>query len=84
MAKKEENKKVNAKNNKKEKNTKKQTKKNNESFIKGIKKELTLVKWPTVKEIVKYTIATIIFCIVLILFFELLTFIIASIKELFN
>lgn len=71
--------------NKKVEKTKKKTKKTpKESYLKGVNKELKLVKWPTFKEIIKYTIATIIFCIILILFFELLTFIVAMIRELFN
>lgn len=55
-----------------------------ESYIKGVKKELKLVKWPDAKEIVKYTIATIVFCIILVAFFELLNVILAYIKGLFN
>ena len=55
-----------------------------ESYVKGIKKELKLVKWPDAKEIVKYTIATIVFCIILVAFFELLNVILAYIKGLFN
>ena len=52
--------------------------------IKGIKKELKLVKWPTAKEIVKYTIATVIFCLILVAFFEILNMLLAFIKGLFN
>ena len=67
----------------KEKNAKKKkNKKQKESFMIGLNRELKQVKWPSFKEIVKYTIATIIFCVILILFFELLTFVVASIKEL--
>ena len=62
----------------------KKEKKNKESFWAGIKKELKLVKWPTAKEIVKYTIATIIFCIILVIFFEILNVIMAYVKGLFN
>ncbi len=73
---------------KKDKKTKKvgekKPKVKKESFTKGIKKEMKLVKWPSAKEIVKYTIATVIFCIILIVFFELLNMILAYIKGLFN
>ena len=62
----------------------KKQKNKKESYFKGISKELKLVKWPTFKEIVKYTIATIIFCAILIGFFELLTFLVALIREWFN
>ncbi len=55
-----------------------------ESLAKGIKKEMKLVKWPTAKEILKYTIATVVFCVVLVAFFEVLNLILAFIKGLFN
>lgn len=71
---------------KKKVDTKKKEKNNKpkEKFFEGIRKELKLVKWPTLKEIVKYTAATILFCIVLILFFQLLNIIMAYVKGLFN
>ncbi len=86
MAKEKSIKEKNAKVKDVKKNSKKKEKnvKNKEGFFKGIKKELKLVKWPTFKEIIKYTIATIVFCIVLVLFFELLNVIMAYIKGLFN
>lgn len=65
--------------------TKKKAKKQpKEKFSVGLKKELKLVKWPTVKEILKYTVATIIFCIILVLFFELLNIVLAFVKGMFN
>ena len=36
------------------------------------------------EEIVKYTVATIVFCVILIAFFQALNFILAYVKELFN
>ncbi len=94
MAKKEKEEKTKEVKNVKEKKTKIAKKTNNkkpkekkvkkESYIKGVKKELKLVKWPDAKEIVKYTIATIVFCIILVAFFELLNVILAYIKGLFN
>jgi len=71
---------------KKKKIVKKDTKKNvkKEGLIKGIKKELKVVNWPSAKEIIKYTIATIVFCIVLVAFFEVLNIIMAYVKGLFN
>lgn len=62
--------------------TKKITKKaqRKESYIKSVKKELKLVKWPTFKEVVKYTLATIVFCLVLCAFFILLNMLMAWIK----
>jgi len=67
-------------------NTKKKEKNNKpkEKFTEGVKKELKLVKWPTVKEILKYTLATILFCVVLVLFFEVLNLLMAFIKGMFN
>lgn len=67
-------------------NTKKKEKNNKpkEKFFVGLKKELKLVKWPTLKEIFKYTVATIIFCIILVVFFEILNLVMAYVKGLFN
>lgn len=78
---KDEKKKVDNKKIQKKKETKKAPK---EKFLAGIKKELKLVKWPSAKDIFKYTIATIIFCIILVLFFELLNIIMAFVKGMFN
>ena len=64
------------------KDTKKKVKK--EGFFKEIKKELKLVKWPSGKEIFKYTIATVLFCIVFVAFFQALNIIMAFVKGLFN
>jgi preprotein translocase subunit SecE len=44
-----------------------------ESYLKGVSKELSKVKWPEKKEIFKYTISTIIFILVVVGFFVLLT-----------
>lgn len=66
--------------------TKKKAKSNKpkEKFLTGIKKELKVVKWPTIKEILKYTLATILFCVVLVGFFEILNILMAFVKGLFN
>ena len=60
------------------KQTKKEEKK--EGLIKGIKKEIKLVKWPEKKEIIKYTISTLVFCIIVALFFVLLTYLLSVVK----
>ena len=60
------------------KQTKKEEKK--EGLIKGIKKEIKLVKWPEKKEIIKYTISTLVFCFVVALFFVLLTYLLSVVK----
>ena len=66
------------------KKEKKVTKASKEKFMVGLKKEIKNVKWPTFKEIVKYTVATIIFIAVFVLFFELLNVIMAFVKGMFN
>lgn len=58
---------------------KKSTKKNKENYFKGVKKELKLVKWPEGKEVVKYTISTIVFVAILCALFLLLTYLLAII-----
>ncbi len=65
---------------KKEKKSEKKINKNKESYFKKIKKELKLVKWPTAKEVLKYTISTIVFCVVLCALFLLLNLILSVIK----
>ena len=74
-----EEKKKNVKKVKKEKKTK-----NKESFFKNLKKEISMVKWPDGKDLIKYTIATIVMCVILVLFFQFLDVILAYIKEFFN
>ena len=74
-----EEKKKNVKKVKKEKKTK-----NKEGFFKNLKKEISMVKWPDGKDLIKYTIATIVMCIILVLFFQFLDVILAYIKEFFN
>lgn len=72
MAKKEQN-------NKKEKTTKvkKQT------YLGSIIQELKKVKWPSLKEVIKYTFATIIVCLILIGFFVALNLLMSGLKGLF-
>ena len=57
---------------------KKKTKK--EPFLKSVKNEMKLVKWPPWKEVLKNTIATIVLVVVIVLFFLLLNFILSYIK----
>ena len=44
-----------------------------EGYLKGVSKELAKVNWPEKKEIFKYTVSTIIFILVVVGFFVLLT-----------
>lgn len=85
MAKEKEEKKLvkKEKTNKKTTKKKEQTKKNDVTKT-TIRKEMKLVKWPTLKEIVKYTIATLIFCLIFVAFFKGLEFLMALVKGLFN
>ena len=66
---------------KKEKERKEKSKK---GFFKSIREEMKKVKWPTFKEILKYTIATIVFCLIIIAFFQVLDLLISIVKGLFN
>ena len=59
--------------NKKKKIIKKnKEKKQKEGFFKGIKLELKKVSWPDKKDVIKYSIATLVFCIVIVVFFQLI------------
>ncbi len=80
MVKKDESKKTTKKVVKKA--TKKATKKK-ESFFKAVKKELAKVKWPKASEVVKYTIATVVLILIVVLFFSLLNLLLSFIKGLF-
>ncbi|MDD2377937.1 MAG: preprotein translocase subunit SecE [Bacilli bacterium] len=51
-------------------------------FFIGVKKELAKVRWPSKKEMTKYSIATISFIIFFGAFFALIDFILAGIKVL--
>lgn len=83
---------------KKEKNNKKeekkvQSKKQEEKkslgtrfriFCHGVKDEFKKVHWPTKKDMIKYSIATIIFVVFCSLFFYLIDIIFAFVHSLFN
>ena len=51
-----------------------------ESYLSGVKSELKKVSWPKFKDILKYTLATIIFCLILAGFFSILNLILSLIK----
>lgn len=66
---------------KNEKKTTKKVKKGpKESYFKRVSKELKLVKWPSGKDVLKYTISTIVFCIVLCILFMLLNVLLSVVK----
>lgn len=52
-------------------------------FFKGVKKEISRVRWPNKKEMIKYSIATILFILFFSLFFYLFDTIVAILMELF-
>ena len=58
-------------------------KENKENYFKGVKKEMALVKWPSGKEVFKNTVATIILCVIVCIFFILLNLGLAFIKGWF-
>ena len=52
------------------------------NFFKDVKKEISKVKWPSRKNMIKYTIITVVFILFFALFFLSLDLIIAFIKSL--
>ncbi len=58
--------------------------KKKEGYFDLIGKELKKVVWPKFSEIIKYSLAVIIFCVLLCLFFEGINLLAAFIKELFS
>ncbi len=68
----------------KEKNDKKVNKEKKEKFTVGLKSEIKKVVWPSKKEVLKYTVATLIFCIVIMIFFQLLDLGLSVIKGAIN
>lgn len=76
----EKKKNTTSKNTKKKKNTKSKKKTGIFGFFKEVKNEVSKVKWPSKKDMLKYSIATIVFVIFFALFFYLIDFIIALLK----
>lgn len=70
--------KVKRKETKKKKETKKIKKSNNAS----LKSEFSKIKWPTKKEMVKYSVATILFTAFLAVFFYVIELVMALIKSM--
>ncbi|MDE5539565.1 MAG: preprotein translocase subunit SecE [Bacilli bacterium] len=74
----------------KSKDTKKDNKKSKkdkapkENFFAGVRLELAKVKWPTKQEVLKYTVATIVFVVVLVAFFVLMSLVMSLVKGAFN
>ena len=70
---------------KKSKNTKtKKANKAKKSYFKAVKSEMSKVVWPKKNEIIKYTIATVVFAIILVGFFLLLNLGLSVVKDVFG
>lgn len=64
---------------------KKETKKVKKTgYFKSLKSELSKVKWPSLKEVMKYTMATVILCVLLGGFFQLMDLLTSLVKGWFN
>ena len=81
MAKKETEKKIVKKPVKKTKTTKKQEQK--QGYLKQVKVEMKKVSWPEKKEVIKYSLATVVFCLIICGFFQLLNLVLSIIKGMF-
>lgn len=68
---------------KKGKDAKKKTKKK-EGKVKGLRAELKKVTWPSKKDVFKYSAATLVFCVVVVVFFQVLDLGLSIIKGVFN
>lgn len=62
---------------------KEKSKKKHDNYFSKLMKELRLVKWPSFKEVAKYTISTIVFCIFIVAFFLLLNLLMSLVKGMF-
>ena len=74
---------LNEEQNESSKETKK-SKDKKESFVSSVIREMKKVVWPSFGDIVKYSFAVILFCVVLCLFFEGITVVSAFVKGLFK
>ena len=63
-----------------EKKEKKKEKKKKEGFFSGIRKEMKQVVWPSAGTVIKSTIAVVVICIFLALFFEAIMLFMAWLK----
>ena len=54
-----------------------------DNYLKSVRKEMKLVKWPTWKEVFKNTIATLVLIVIIVTFFLLLNLLLAVVKGWF-
>ena len=57
--------------------------KTRKGLFSGVRSEMAKVKWPNKKDMIKYSIATIVFVIFFALFFYLIDLLLALLKEVF-
>ena len=63
------------------KNTKTKVKKN---YLKAVRSEMSKVVWPKREEVIKYTVATVVFVVILVGFFLLLNLGLSVVKGVFS
>lgn len=61
----------------------KEKKERKPGYFKEVKMELKKVSFPSLKEVMKYTMATLVFCGILVLFFLLLNLLLSLVKGMF-
>ena len=65
------------------KKVEKKAKSTKKGYFKELRHEIKLVKWPTFGEVMKYTFATIIVCLIVVVFFILLNLFMSWLKGVF-
>lgn len=68
----------------KKKEKKKKNSKKKAGLFKSIRLELKKVTWPSKKEVLKYSVATLVFCVVVMVFFQILDLGLSVVKGVFN
>ena len=81
MSKKEE--KISKKNVEKKTKKVKKEKIKKQSFLSQVKAEMKKVSWPSGKDVLKYSIATLVFCLIVCGFFQLLNLALSFINGMF-
>lgn len=61
----------------------KEKKEKKPGYLKEVKTELKKVSFPSFKDVLKYTLATLVFCGILVLFFILLNLLLSFVKGMF-
>ena len=60
----------------------KEKKEKKDGFFKEVRNEMKEVKWPSAKDVVKFTLATVIMCAIFIAFFTLINLGVAKIIDI--